>query len=1035
MDNALLLITRSSKSGLIVVTKFTDIFIRRPVLAIVVSLLILVLGLNALYHLPIQQYPQMENTLIKVITNYPGANPSVIEGFISSPIEKLVASADGVDYITSSSTLGVSTINAYIKLNFDPNAAFTSVMSQANQARAQLPRDAQPSIIQKSTGSQVALMYMSFSSPTITRPQITDYINRVVQPQLQTVSGVSQVQILGSTVSAMRIWLKPDRLAALNVTPTDIGNALQKNNFISAAGNTKGVLVAYTINPQTNLHTVSDFENIVIKHNGASLVYLKDVAKVALGAQNYNSDVTFNGKSAVFIGITATPTANPLSVIDQIKAKLPQMQQQYPPGLSSNVVYDVTAYIRASMDEVIKTILEASCIVILVIFVFLGSIRSVLIPVVTIPLSLIGVCTFMYAFGFSINLLTLLAMVLAIGLVVDDAIVVVENIHRHIESGKTPLEASILGAREIATAVIAMTITLAAVYAPIGFMGGLTGALFKEFAFTLAGSVIISGIVALTLSPMMCSKLLKQGDATAMTQYVDKKFETFKNHYQSLLHKVLNERQSVLLVAFSILLSIYFLYRYTASELAPVEDQSAIFVQATAPAYANIDYTNKYTKPIQAIFSQFPETENYFLVNGTDSPNVIFGGTILKAWNQRHRGQDVILPQLQQKLDGLPGLIAAAFPLPPLPVAGNTLPIQFIISTTNGFGELYETSQKVLAEARQSGMFVYINNTLRFDNPQLNIAIDTDKAGAMGLSRNDIGAALSYALGGNYINYFDIEGQSYQVIPQVLRQFRMNPDQLLNIYIQTVQGLPIPLSTIAKIKKVVQPSNLSHFQQLNSATIEAMIAPGKTLGEGLTTLQHVAAKILPSDYKVDYAGQSRQYVQEGSALIITFFLAIVIIFLVLAAQFESFRDPLIILVTVPMSICGALIFLNIGLASINIYTQIGLVTLIGLISKHGILMVDFANHLRRNDGLDRRQAIEQAAGIRLRPILMTTGAMVLGLLPLLIASGAGAKSRFDIGLVIVAGMLIGTLFTLFVLPTIYTLLAQSDAADAVPNNT
>jgi multidrug efflux pump len=1005
---------------------FTDLYLQRPVLSVVISLLIFVVGLNALFHLPIQQYPQLENTVITVTTPYPGANPAVIEGFISSPIEKLVASADGVDYVTSDSPLGVSKVSAYIRLNFNPNDAFTSVSSQAAQARAQLPKDAQPSIIQKLTGSQIALMYISLSSDEMTSPQITDYISRVIQPQFQTVKDVSQVQILGSTVFAMRIWLNPQRMAASHILPRDISTSLINNNFISAAGDTKGVLVAYAVNPETNLHAADTFENIIIKNAGHSFVRLKDVATVKLGAQNYDSHVSFNGKSAVFIAITATPTANPLRVINKIKQLFSTMQTQFPPSLRGYISYDVTDYIRAAMYEVIRTILAAASIVILVIFIFLGSLRAVIIPVVTIPLSLIGVCSVMSALGFSINLLTLLAMVLSIGLVVDDAIVVVENVHRHMQAGMNAYDAAIIGAREIALPVIAMTITLAAVYAPIGFMGGITGALFKEFAFTLAAAVIVSGVIALTLSPMMCAKCLKPTNHDArFSAYLNNKFNQIRTYYQNKLHQVLNYRDSVLLVGLVILASIYFLYSTTPSELAPVEDQSAIFVQADAPDYANIDYLNKFTRPLNEIFRHFSATQQYFLLNGVSSQSgqysAVLGGMILKPWSKR-APQDKLLPILQQKLTMLSGLQAVAFPLPPLPVSGRNLPIQFVIATTLRFSELYTASQRMLLEARRSGLFSQLNNTLRFDNPQINVVIDSDKAGALGLSRNAVGEALSIALGENYVNYFDIEGQSYQVIPQVSRRFRLDPYQLLQIYIKTETGRVIPLSTISTLKRVVVPNNLSHFQQFNSATIEGTLVSGKTIGQGLTYLQQLAKKILPPEFKIDYAGQSRQYIQEGTALVYVFLLAIILIFLVLAAQFESFKDPLIILVTVPMSICGALIFLNLGFASINIYTQIGLLTLIGLISKHGILMVEFANHLRKEEKLSSREAIERAAAIRLRPILMTTGAMVVGLLPLLIATGAGAASRFDIGLVIFSGMIIGTFFTLFVLPTLYTFL-------------
>lgn len=976
-------------------------------------------------NLQVNQFPQMKNTVITVTTAYPGASASVVQGFITSPIEKLVASADGVDYVTSESKEGISTITAYIRLNYDSTEAFTSVMSQVAQATAQLPKDAQSSVIKKSTGAQLALMYIGLNSNSISAEQITDYVNRVVKPQLQTVPGVSDVQILGSKTYAMRIWLNPERMAALNITSNDIANALREKNFISAAGRTKGVMVAYNISANTNLSTPEEFQNIVIKSEKGSLVSLKNIATVELGAENYDSKVTFNGKSAIFIAITATPTANPLTMISNVRTKLPQLEKQFPPSLSASVVYDVTDFIRASIHEVVHTIIEACFIVIFVIFLFLGSLRSVIIPVVTIPLSLIGVASLMLVMGFSINLLTLLAMVLAIGLVVDDAIVVVENVHRHLEEGLSPLNAALKGAREIATPVIAMTITLAAVYAPIGFMSGITGALFKEFAFTLASAVIISGIIALTLSPMMCSKLLNQQTLHGnFAKFIDHNFDRLKEIYQKSLHWVLDYRPMIVVFSGIILLSCYFLYGNTQEELAPVEDQSVLFVMGMAPQYANIDYSIKFSNPLNQIFTSFPAMQDDFIVAGAESANSIISGMILKPWKQRHQSQFQIQPLLQEKINQLAGIQAVTFPMPALPVSGSDIPIQFVIQTTSSYSTLYQLAQTILSAAKKSGMFVYVDNSLRFDNPEITINVDRDKAADMGVSMADIGTALSTSLGGNYVNYFDLQGQSYQVIPQLLRRLRMDPQQLEQIYVATRSGIAVPLSTVATLKQDVQPNSLSHFQQLNSATIQAVMTPGKTLSDGLNFLKNEANKVLPNGFSLDYAGQSRQFMQEGNTLIYTFFFAIIIIFLVLAAQFESFRDPLIILICVPMSICGALIPLNLGLATINIYTQVGLVTLIGLISKHGILMVDFANRLQINEGLSIRAAIEKSAAIRLRPILMTTAAMVVGLVPLLLASGAGAVSRFDIGLVIVAGMLIGTFFTLFVVPTAYTFIAK-----------
>lgn len=1005
--------------------KFTDIYIQRPVLASVISLLILLVGLRALYDLPIQEYPTMTNTVVVVSTSYYGGDPNLIQGFITSPLEKAIAKAEGIDYLTSQSTLGVSVIKAFIKLNFDPNVAFTNVMSQVTSVTNQLPKNAEKPIITKDTGSQLALMYIGFNSKDMNAEQITEYLNRIVRPTLQSIPGVSQIQILGGSTFSMRIWMNPKRMAALGITPNDVAVILQTKNYLSGAGTTKGDWVSYNINAQTDLHTPEQFANIIIKNVEGSIIRLKDVAKVELGSESYDNSVTFNGEKAVFIGVTGVPGANPLDIINLVRKKLPDLEADFPPSLKATVVYDSTDYIRASIKEVITTILEACVIVILVIFLFLGSIRSVIIPVITIPLSLIGVMSLMLALKFSINLLTLLALVLAIGLVVDDAIVVVENIHRHIEEGMTLYEAALQGAREIALPVISMTITLAAVYAPIGFMGGITGSLFKEFAFTLAMAVIISGVIALTLSPMLCSKLLPviSGEGQ-FAQTMDKIFDNLHANYQKRLHDVLNYRPVTMLFAITVLVSCYYLFVATPSELAPSEDQGIIFISATAPQYANIDYVKKFSEEFNVIGKNLPAVENYFVVNGDAGVSNIFAGLILKPWNRRDISQDALVPIVQQKIKNIAGLQASAFGLPALPTPGENIPVQFTITTNYGFAQLYQASQKILASAQKSGLFAFVDNSLKYNQPQLDININRSKAEFLGLSMEDIGNALAVAFGGNYINYFSMEGQSYKVIPQVFRKFRLDPEQIEQIYLKTPAGDTIPLSTVATISPVTQPNSLTHFQQLNSSTLQGVLRPGVSMSVGLDYLQEQVKKQLPKGYSYDYQGQSRQFIQEGSALLYTLFFAIIIIFLVLAAQFESFRDPFVILISVPMSICGALIFLNLGLATINIYTQVGLITLVGLISKHGILMVDFANHLQIKEGLSLRQAIEKAAAIRLRPILMTTAAMVLGVVPLLMAKGPGGVSRFNIGLVISTGMTIGTLFTLFVVPTMYTLISK-----------
>lgn len=1002
--------------------KFTDIFIKRPVLATVISLLILLFGLNSMNTMQVRQFPRMDNTVITVTTTYPGADANLIAGFITTPLEAAIASAEGIDYMTSSSTQGVSTITLNIKLNFDPQIAFTDIMSKVQQTINVLPPESQQPVIVKSSDTSTALLYMSFDSDEMTPQQITDYTTRVIQPQLQTVNGVAKAEILGGQTYSMRIFLDPRKMAALGVTPDDVSRVLASNNFLTAAGSTKGEYVAINVKANTNLNSTEEFSQLIVRSSQNSIIRLRDIAKVTLGSQSYDTSVNFDGKKAVFVGITPTPTANPLTVISDVRKLFPELQQQLPPALHATIVYDATDFIRASIEEVITTIVEAAVIVIVVIFLFLGSIRSVLIPIVTIPLSLIGVCTLMLFLGYSINLLTLLAFVLAIGLVVDDAIVVVENIHRHIEEGLTPFQASIVGAREIATPIIAMTLTLAAVYAPIGFMEGLTGALFKEFAFTLACAVIISGIVALTLSPMMCSKILTaELNSSRFVAFLDNLFNRLRIRYQKILHGLLDTRSIMLVFAAVVLLILPYLYTTTAKETAPEEDQGFFFVVGTAPQYATLDYIEAYTSLFGGIYRSFPEMQHYFVIN-TSSP---MSGMVLKPWGERDKSQFELKQPLQNKLDRVSGLKSFAVIPPPLPGGGGGTPIEFVIKTTNDFQTLMEMSNKLLDSAQKSGLFIYLDNSLRFNQPEIELQINRSKASDLGLNMKDIGSSLASALSGGYVNFFDLQGRSYQVIPQLERKFRLSPEQLSEIYVRSATEKMIPLSTVVTPAEKTQPNELSHFQQLNSATIQGVMMPGMTLGQGLSFLQQESQKILPKGFTVDYSGQSRQFIQEGSALIFAFFMAIIVIFLVLSAQYESFRDPLIILISVPMSICGALIPLNLGAASINIYTQVGLITLIGIISKHGILIVDFANQLQREKNMTRRQAVEEAAGIRLRPILMTTAAMVFGVIPLLIASGAGAVSRFDIGLVIASGLLIGTFFTLFVVPTMYTYLAAN----------
>jgi multidrug efflux pump len=1005
--------------------RFTDIFIKRPVLATVVSLLILLIGAQAGFKLPIRQYPELSNTTITVTTTYPGANADLIQGFITVPIQQAVASAEGIDTLTASSTQNVSTVTLNLKLDADPDRAMTDVLSKIAQVKSILPREANDSVVTKQTGEGYALMYLSFNSKVMNASQISDYLTRVVQPRLQTINGVANAEILGGQVFAMRIWLDPDRMAALGVTPLDVRTALAANNFTSAPGQVKGDFVQTNIDAKTSLKTPESFGKLVVMARGDSLVRLGEIADIELGPQNADSSSTFDGLKAVFIGVYATPTANPLTVITDVRKAFPQIQRELPPGLEAAIAYDATNFIRASIWEVMKTLGEAAIIVVVVIFLFLGNLRSTIIPIVTIPLSLVGVLAMLAALGYSINLMTLLALVLAIGLVVDDAIVVVENIYRHIEQGMKPIDAAILGAREIFYPIIAMTITLAAVYAPIAFVSGLTGTLFREFALTLAGAVVVSGVIAVTLSPMMCSKLLRPQNEKQgwFTRKLDSMFEGLKQRYRRRLNGSLNFRPVTLLVLVGVIAATGVLYMTTQRELAPEEDQGILFSIVKTPQYANLDYLEAATDQLNRVFSSVPENEHVFAINGMGDVHQGFAGMLLKPWGERDRSHKAVLEELQPKIAAIAPAHALTFSPPPLPGSVGGPPVQFVITTTRDFRELADVLADVEKSAREGGMFIFSDSDLRFETPQINFEIDHDKANRLGITMADIGNSLATLLGGNYVNLFDLYGRSYQVIPQVPREFRLNEDWLTRYQIRTSAGTLVPLSNVATVTKVVQPNALTNFQQLNSATLSAVPFPGRTVGEAIEFLKK-KAEDFPEGFTFDFQGESRQFVQEGNALVYTFVFALIVIFLVLAAQYESFRDPFIILIALPTSIFGALLPLNAGLGTINIYTQIGLVTLIGLISKHGILMVDFANKLQEEKGYSRREAIEEAASLRLRPILMTTAATVVAMIPLLIAGGAGAASRFAIGVVIAAGMTIGTLFTLFVTPAVYTYLAR-----------
>ena len=994
---------------------WTDLFIRRPVLSIVVSSLILIFGLKAVTSLPVNQFPQTQNAVVTITTAYFGADPETIAGFITQPLESAIAQAQGIDYLSSASISGISTITATLRLNYDSNKALTQINTQIASVRNQLPPQAQQPILTVQLGQSTAALYMGFYSDEIPNNSITDYLLRVVKPKLDSIAGVQNAEILGGRKFALRAWLDVDRMAGLGVGPDDVYNALAANNYLSAVGTSKGSMVAVDLVASTDLHNLADFRKLIIKRNGADLVYLEQVATVSLGSEDYNTNVAFSGKKSVFIGIKVAPEANLLDVAARIQAAFPPIQKQLPAGLTGKIVYDSTAFINTSIDEVIKTLLEALVIVTAVIYLFLGSFRAVLVPLIAMPLSLIGAFFIMQILGYSINLLTLLALVLAIGLVVDDAIIVVENVDRHMKEGKSPLEASLIAARELGNPILAMTIVLIAVYIPIGFQGGLTGALFTEFAFTLAGAVAVSGVVALTLSPMMCAQIFtEQQEASAFVQKIDAIFDRIHQRYQALLRNLLTTWQVIIVMGAFLLLGVAYLYATAWSELAPIEDQGIILMQAAGPPNSTTDQMQMYANQVYQIASAEPEYAQMFQIT---SPSSSFGGVLLKGWSQRSRSASAFQQDMQKKWNSIAGARVAVFQFPALPGAQG-LPVQVVINTTEPYENLNEVSQAVLDKARKSGMFFFVDTDLKIDRPQNVLEIDREKVAALGMTQKDVGSALSAALGGAYVNYFSVAGRSYRVIPQVKQVDRLNPEQILDYYIRTPSGNMIQARTIASIRQKVVPQSINHFQQLNSATISGVSTPFVSQAEVLTFLKNAIKEAAPNGYNIDYAGPSRQFIAESGGFLVTMFFAILIVFLVLAAQFESFRDPLVILVSVPLALFGALIFINLGFTTVNVYTQVGLVTLMGLISKHGILIVQFANELQIA-GRSKLEAIIEASSVRLRPILMTTAAMVLGVVPLVIASGAGAAGRQSMGIVIFTGLSIGTLFTLFVVPAMY----------------
>jgi multidrug efflux pump len=1010
--------------------KFTDLFVKRPVLAIVVNLVILIAGLQAIRSLSVRQYPRSDMAIVRVSTAYVGANADLVRGFITTPLERVIASADGIDYMESSSAQGVSTITVHLKLNYDTNAALTQVQAKVAQVRNDLPPEAEAPIIELETAdNQFAAVYLSFSAADLDENQITDYLTRVVQPKLSAISGVQRADILGNRTFAMRIWLKPDKMAALGISPSELREALARNNYLSALGRTKGSMVSVNLIANTDLRTPEEFRQLVVKQQGNVIVRLGEIADVDLGAENYEQDVKFNGQTATFMGIWVLPTANSLDVVKKVRETLPEIEAQLPSGMMVKVPYDSTEYIQDAISEVLRTLTETLLIVIVVIFLFLGSVRAVIIPIVAIPISLIGAVFLMLVSGFTINLLTLLAIVLSVGLVVDDAIVMVENVERHLQGGMPAYRAAIEAARELTGPIIAMTITLAAVYAPVGIQGGLTGALFREFAFTLAGAVIVSGVVALTLSPMMGSRLLREGDSErGFAGWINRRFESIRLFYTRVLAGTLRWRPVVIVLWLIVAALTVPFYMFSQRELAPAEDQGVVFSYVQASANSTIDQTRLFTKQVLDVYRSFPETASIFQLT---YPTAGFGGMVTKPWSERKRTTQDLLLQSMGPLSKIPGIRVIPQTPAPLP-GGGDFPVDLVIATPGEPKQLVDLGNQLVQKAFASGMFIFADSDLKFDQPQAEVVFDRDKLRAQGVDLREAGQDLSTLVGGNYVNRFSIQGRSYKVIPQVKRTERLTPDQLTEMYITGSDHKLVPLSTFAGLRTTVEPRELKKFQQLNAVRIQGVIPPQVPLDQALGFLESEARKNLPQGFTIDYAGESRQLRTEGSKFLGTFLLSAILIYLVLAAQFESFRDPFIILVgSVPLAISGALMFSFLGFTTLNIYSQVGLITLVGLVSKNGILIVQFANQLQEA-GKQKLEAIVEAAGTRLRPILMTTAATVVGHFPLVLATGPGAGARNSIGIMLVSGMIVGTLFTLLVVPSIYMALARSRAYVPVP---
>jgi multidrug efflux pump len=1009
-------VSDSSKSSPI-----TDVFIKHPVLAIVVNLIIVLVGMRAAISLPIQQFPKLESTSIVVRTIYIGASAETIRGFLTTPIEKAVSAIAGVDYIESSSTAGISQITVHLKLNHDSTAALAEVDARLQQVRRELPVEAEPPAIEIQRADRpYASFYISFTSDVFDISGLTDYLLRSVQPRLSTLEGVQRVGIEAGRIPAMRVWISPQRLSELNLTPGDVQSALQRNNFLAAIGRVKNDLVQVDLLTNTDLKTVEEFKDLIVWQQAGSIVRLRDVATVELGAEEATTTAMYRGQEAVYVSVWPLPGSNEIQVAHRLRAAMEELRPSLPSHIDMELAYDATLFMENALTEISHTLLETIGIVGLVVFLFMGSIRTAIVPLVAMPVSLIGAALVVQLMGFSLNLLTLLAIVLAVGLVVDDAIVVVENVQRHILEGRTRIDAALIGARELVGPIIAMTITLATVYAPIGFQGGLTGMLFREFAFTLAAAVMVSGIVAVTLSPVMSAAMLSDsGREPYLTRVVNRAFMWAQHQYGHLVRWALNLRWGIAFGTLLIAFAAVPLYWMSPKELAPVEDQGAIAVMLEAAPDATLKSSTKWASQLAEGFQGIHETDYMWaLVN----PGGGFGGVMTKDWHSRKRSVQEILPDVFGVALQNPGLRSFPVLMPPLPGAGN-YGVEILLKSDQPVEYLREIAAQVTEKSRNANMFMFVDSDLKLDLPQARVVVDRERLADLQLDQASVGKELGILLGGAYVNRFNYFDRSYQVIPQLSEEERQSTSILMDLKVRTPAGQLIPVSTFASIEPSTAPRVLQRFQQQGAVKIFAEPYPGITKEQGLSAIEAIVKQVADDSVVIDYAGESRQIRQEGSTLAGTLGVALVLIYLVLAAQFQSFKDPLIVLLgSVPLAISGALLLTFLNLTTINIYSQVGLITLVGLVAKNGILIVEFANTLQEH-GLEKMAAIVEASQTRLRPVLMTSFATVLGHMPLVFVSGPGAEARNSIGIILVAGMIVGTFFTLFVVPALYMLIA------------